>query len=276
LSVANGTAKEVTTPYADDVEKLVAQLPKFSPLPADFGSKPATVFLTGATGFLGAFILRDLLSRNVAKVICLVRAKTAYAGLQRLRESGEGRGVWSEDWVSSGKVEAVVGDLADERFGLDEPTWNRIAAEADSVLHNGAVVHWVYPYAKLRAANVISTLTALKLCATTKPKQFSFISSTSVLDAEGFVRKSDESVAAGGYGVLESDDLEDGRTALGTGYGQSKWVCEKVIMEAGKKGLAGHILRPGYVMGDSTTAGESINAKAKGAVSGIVVLMPSQ
>jgi L-aminoadipate-semialdehyde dehydrogenase len=258
LSVANGTAKEVTTPYADDVEKLVAQLPKFSPLPADFESKPATVFLTGATGFLGAFILRDLLSRNVAKVICLVRAKTADAGLQRLRESGEGRGVWSEDWVSSGKVEAVVGDLADERFGLDEPTWNRIAAEADSVLHNGAVVHWVYPYAKLRAANVISTLTALNLCATTKPKQFSFISSTSVLDAEGFVRKSDESVAAGGYGVLESDDLEDGRTALGTGYGQSKWVCEKVIMEAGKRGLAGHILRPGYVMGDSTTAGESM------------------
>lgn len=258
LSVANGTAKEVTTPYADDVERLVAQLPRFSPLPADFGSKPATVFLTGATGFLGAFILRDLLSRNVAKVICLVRAKTADAGLQRLRESGEGRGVWSEDWVSSGKVEAVVGDLADERFGLDEPTWNRIAAEADSVLHNGAVVHWVYPYAKLRAANVISTLTALNLCATTKPKQFSFISSTSVLDAEGFVRKSDESVAAGGYGVLESDDLEDGRTALGTGYGQSKWVCEKLIMEAGKKGLAGHILRPGYVMGDSTTAGESM------------------
>jgi L-aminoadipate-semialdehyde dehydrogenase len=256
LAVADGPAKEVTAPYANDVANLVAQLPQFKPLPSDFGDKPLIVFLTGATGFLGAFILRDLLSRNIAKVICLVRAKTPDAGMQRLRESGEGRGVWSEGWVAGGRVEAVVGDLADERFGLDEAAWTRIASEADAVLHNGAVVHWVYPYAKLRAANVLSTLTALNLCATTKPKQFSFISSTSVLDAEGFVRKSDEAVAAGGQGVLESDDLEDGRTTLGTGYGQSKWVCEKVIMEAGKKGLAGYILRPGYIMGDSTTAGK--------------------
>lgn len=240
--------KEV--PYADDVATLVNQLPDFKPLtPSD---KP-TVFLTGATGFLGAFLLRDLLSRNVAKVICLVRAKDAAKGLDRLRESGEGRGAWDEAWVRDGRVEAVAGDLGDDNFGLAPDVWSRVAQEADSVCHNGAMVHWVYHYAKLRAANVLSTLTALRLCAEGKPKAFSFVSSTSVLDAEGFIRKADESIAAGGAGLLESDDLEDGRHALETGYGQSKWVCEKVIMEAAKRGLSGWIVRPGYVLGHSST-----------------------
>lgn len=257
VSVPNGGGKEaiVDTAYAFDVDLLSATLPKFSPLPEDFSTKPLTVFLTGATGFLGAFILRDLLSRRVEKVLCLVRAKTAEDGLHRLRDSGEGRGVWSENWVKTGKVEAVIGDLAEGRFGLSETEWDRISTEADAVLHNGAVVHWVFNYAKLRAPNVLSTVTALNLCATGRPKLFSFISSTSVLDNEAFLRKSDELVQAGGNGLLESDDLECGQTGLDTGYGQSKWVAEKLIMEAARRGLSGWTLRPGYVMGDSKTAG---------------------
>jgi len=257
VSVPNGGGKEaiVDTAYAADVDLLSATLPKFSPLPEDFSTKPLTVFLTGATGFLGAFILRDLLSRRVEKVLCLVRAKTAEDGLHRLRDSGEGRGVWSENWVKTGKVEAVIGDLAEGRFGLSETEWDRISTEADAVLHNGAVVHWVFNYAKLRAPNVLSTVTALDLCATGRPKLFSFISSTSVLDNEAFLRKSDELVQAGGNGLLESDDLECGQTGLDTGYGQSKWVAEKLIMEAARRGLSGWTLRPGYVMGDSKTAG---------------------
>lgn len=256
VNAADGSAdKPAEVPYADDVAVLSAQLPaKFEPLPADFATKKLTVFLTGATGFLGAFILRDLLSRRTAKVICLVRAKTPEEGLARLRDSGEGRGVWDENWVKDGRVEAVVGDLASGRFGLSEAEFARIAGEADAVLHNGAVVHWVYPYAKMRAANVLSTMTALQLCATTKPKLFSFISSTATLDNEAFVRKSDELLAEGKAGLSELDDLEDSRDGLDTGYGQSKWVAEKLIMEAGKRGLSGWTLRPGYVLGDTTTA----------------------
>ncbi|OCF41103.1 L-aminoadipate-semialdehyde dehydrogenase [Kwoniella heveanensis CBS 569] len=257
LNGADGQGKDtpVDVDYAADVPVLIKELPaKFEPLPADFKNKNITVFLTGATGYLGAFILKDLLSRRVAKVICLVRAKSAEQGLGRLRESGEGRGVWDESWVEDGKVEAVVGDLAEEKFGLPASEWDRIASEADAVLHNGAIVHWVYPYPKLRAANVLSTITALHLCATSKPKQFSFVSSTAVMDNEAFVRKADEAISAGGAGVLESDDLEDGNKGLEGGYGQTKWVCEKLIFEAAKRGLSGWTLRPGYILGDSKTA----------------------
>lgn len=250
---------EKAVDYAKDVELLNKDLPTFTALPEDFATKELTVFLTGATGYLGAFILKDLLSRRVRKVICLVRAKSADQGLQRLRDSGEGRGVWDEEWVKQDRVEAVIGDLAEEKFGLSQAEWDRVAEQADAVLHNGAIVHWVYPYPKLRAANVISTVTALQLCAQHHSKQFSFVSSTAVLDAEAFVAKADEVVQAGGKGLSENDDLEAGRTGLNAGYGQSKWVAEKIIMEAGKKGLSGWILRPGYVLGHSQTAGKSSN-----------------
>lgn len=257
-SADNNPTKEAVAevPYADDVAKLAPSLPTFEPLPSDFSTKPLCVFLTGATGFLGAFVLKDLMTRKqVAKVICLVRAKSTDQALGRLRESGEGRGVWDEEWVTSGKVEAVVGDLSDEDFGLSKSEWTRIATEADAILHNGAMVHWVHHYDKLRAPNVLSTVTALRLCAEHHSKLFSFISSTSVLDTEAVVRQADEALASGkSAGMLESDDLEGSRTGLGTGYGQSKWVAEKLIMEAGKKGLSGWIIRPGYVMGDSKSA----------------------
>jgi L-aminoadipate-semialdehyde dehydrogenase len=117
-------------------------------------------------------------------------------------------------------------------------------------------VHWVYPYAKLRSANVLSTLSVIDLASTGKAKMVSFVSSTSALDTEYYVRLSDSAIAAGGLGVLESDDLEGARTGLKTGYGQTKWVAEKLLMEASRRGLPCRIVRPGYVVGDSKFAGE--------------------
>jgi L-aminoadipate-semialdehyde dehydrogenase len=116
----------------------------------------------------------------------------------------------------------------------------------------------VFPYRKLKAANVIGTLTALSLATTGRHKLFTFVSSTSAMDTEHYVQLSDSVIGSGGLGVPENDNLEGSRTGLRTGYGQTKWVCEKLIMEAGKRGLKAHIIRPGYVVGHSKTAGEFI------------------
>jgi L-2-aminoadipate reductase len=118
----------------------------------------------------------------------------------------------------------------------------------------------VYPYEKLRSANVLSTLTAVELASTSKQKLVIFVSSTSAIDTEHYVQLSDSlSHGQSDYkGVPESDDLEGARATLKTGYGQTKWVSEKLLTEAGMRGLRGHIIRPGYVVGDSTSAGTSI------------------
>ncbi len=120
-------------------------------------------------------------------------------------------------------------------------------------------VHWVFPYEKLRSPNVLGTLTAINLASTGKQKLFVFVSSTSAIDTDHYVQLSESLARTGSTsrGVPESDDLEGAKSALKTGYGQSKWVSEKLLFEAGRRGLRGHIVRPGYVVGDSRSAGES-------------------
>lgn len=234
-----------------------------------------TVLLTGATGFLGAFVLRDLLSlrkKEVGRVIAHVRAKDAASGLSRLREGGIARSCWDEAWVKDGRLDVIVGDLAEERLGLKEREWVRLAQEVDVILHNGALVHWVYPYSKLRAPNVLSTAACINLCATGKPKTFTLISSTAALDTEHYVRLSDAILHQRGtesteqqqqqqqqktqqlQGVPETDTLQGSTRGLKSGYGQSKYVAERLVMVCASRGLRASIVRPGYVVGDSESA----------------------
>lgn len=257
--------------YGADVGTLTPSLPEsFAGDKVRSASEgPRTVLVTGVTGFLGAFILYDLLTKrcsSVAKVYAHVRAKDETNALERLREGCKGRGIWDDKWVSEGRLEVVLGDLAaPERLGMSEQVYAKLADEVDDILHNGALVHWVYPYSKLRAANVGSTICAIKLCnAGKKAKTLTFVSSTSALDTDHYIHLSDSIVhgqdpaqagsAAQLHGVPETDDIEANAKGLTTGYGQSKWVAEKLIMIAASRGLKASIVRPGYVVGDSKTA----------------------
>ncbi|RPB13900.1 large subunit of L-aminoadipate-semialdehyde dehydrogenase [Morchella conica CCBAS932] len=241
------------TEYARDARELAGALPeRFETL--GHPERAATVLLTGATGFLGVYLLRDLLSRRnpeVKKVFLHVRAADKSKALERVRASAQAYGVWDEAWVS--RVECVVGELGSPKLGVSEEEWGVLVEEVDVVVHNGAQVHWVYPYSKLRPANVTGTVDALLLCASGKAKSFLFVSSTSVLDCDHYVLLSDAIMEKGGAGVPESDDLEGSAGDLGTGYGQSKWAGEYLVREAGRRGLSGCVVRPGYVVGDSKT-----------------------
>ena len=135
--------KKAAVEYGEDYLALLDKLQASYPaLPAGFDAGPVTVFLTGATGFLGAFVLHDLLSRveRVKKVICLVRGETVEQGLARLKEGSTDRCVWADEWITSGRLEVVTGDLGLDNFGLDDAVWTRVADETDVVLHNGALV----------------------------------------------------------------------------------------------------------------------------------------
>jgi L-aminoadipate-semialdehyde dehydrogenase len=115
----------------------------------------------------------------------------------------------------------------------------------DVIIHNGARVHWVHDYSRLRASNVLSTVELLNMCASDKAKEMIFISSTSVLDTDYYLRDSEEQP------LSEGDDLSDSEKGLPTGYGQSKWVCEALMRDAKQRGLRGATVRPGYVTGES-------------------------
>ncbi|OTA65923.1 large subunit of L-aminoadipate-semialdehyde dehydrogenase [Hypoxylon sp. EC38] len=249
--------QESDAAYAKSLDELISQLPEkyqSANLEALGTSGPLTIFLTGATGFLGSYLVKDILDRTSCevKLIAHVRGvKDPTAALQRLRRSLQGYGLWNDGWAE--RLSAVVGDLSKPQLGVSDSTWQRLAQDVDVVIHNGATVHWIRKYQDMMASNVLSTVDAMKLCNERKAKVFCFVSSTSVLDTDYYIKLSEEQTRTGQGAVMESDDLNGSRTGLGTGYGQTKWVSEQLVREAGRRGLQGSVVRPGYVLGDSQT-----------------------
>ena len=183
----------------------------------------ATFFLTGATGFLGGFLAKDILDRPNTKLIAHIRgAKDTALAKDRLTRSLKGYGLWHDSWAD--RITCVLGDLSKPRLGLDDASWKYIAETAHIICHNGASVHWLQDYLQLLRPNVLSTIDAMKLCNEGRAKIFTFVSSTSSLDTDYYVKLSHERGA-----VLEADDMQGSQTGLGTGYGQTKWVSQPVI-----------------------------------------------
>ncbi|KAK3064007.1 large subunit of alpha-aminoadipate reductase, partial [Coniosporium uncinatum] len=111
---------EQHTEYAVDARELAKTLPSSFPSSQLDRTKGMTVFLTGATGFLGAYILRDLLIRRnpSIKVIAHVRAKDSETGSQRIVDTCKAYGIWQPSWSS--RISCVTGDLSKPKLGMAE------------------------------------------------------------------------------------------------------------------------------------------------------------
>jgi nonribosomal peptide synthetase DhbF len=208
----------------------------------DAGIEPAApvagparhVLLTGATGFLGAFLLRELLDRTDADVWCLVRAGSDDHAAARLREAMKRYLIW-DDW-SAGRIVPVVGDLTAPRLGLAPARWAELAERIDAVLHAGAQVGHAAPYAALRAAGVGGTREIVRLAAERRGKPLTFVSTAAV----------------------PGDPADPAATPPppglpGGGYVTAKWVAERLVRQAGDRGLPVWIDRPGRISGHSVT-----------------------
>ncbi|MGI5282890.1 non-ribosomal peptide synthetase [Nonomuraea polychroma] len=196
-------------------------------LPGDFAvaggprrSGPGRILLTGATGFLGAHLLADLLTHSEATVHCLVRGPG-----ERVRNSLAAHGLWREEFA--GRIVAEPGDLTRDLPDLPD--------EIDLIVHSGGLVDFVRPYGRLKAANVGGTLAVLRLAARAATP-------VHVVSTLGVYLVPGERV------VREGDPLPDpGRLHLG--YDQSKWVADRLAAQARDAGLPVSIHRPARVAG---------------------------
>ncbi|MFE7117709.1 thioester reductase domain-containing protein, partial [Streptomyces sp. NPDC057654] len=198
---------------------------------------PRHVLLTGATGFLGAFLLDRLLHRTDATVHCLVRAADEEGARRRLRASLRRFGLTADDtWR---RVVAVPGDLTSPGFGLGAAGFDALAREADTVVHNAAHVNFAYPYDALRPANVDGTRTVLRLAAAHRLKPVHYVSTMDTLTGDGLA----------GREHAPEDGLPRHPDRLGTGYAQTKWVAERLLLEASARGLPVTVHRPYEISG---------------------------
>lgn len=219
----------------------------FTPPPAALMAPEAmrSVLFTGATGFLGPFLLKSLLEQTDAQVHALVRAGDEDEGRKRL---------WSAlapaapdlEAAFHRRVIAVPGDLEAPGLGLRAETAAALARDTDTVLHNGALVNYLFSYGRMRAANVGGTNEVLRVAFEGRRKIFNYVSTTFVF---GWATKDV---------LLESDENVD-MELLDFGYSQSKWAAEQVVLDARRNGLPTRIFRPALVTPSLAGGGEALD-----------------
>ncbi|WP_169332725.1 non-ribosomal peptide synthetase [Nocardia araoensis] len=216
---------------------LEAEIDGAGAAPAHSGP-PQEVLLTGATGFVGAHLLAELLSGTRARVWCLVRGSDDEQARDRIRNALTKYRLWDDAFDA--RIFAVAGDLAAPRFALDQSGYALLAERIEVIYHNGARVNHIEPYSRLRAANVEGTREVLRLATTTRIKPVHFVSTVSAVIP-----------AAPAPDFRASEDVELRASEVsGNGYVAGKWVAEQLVRQAGERGVPVRIYRPGVVSGD--------------------------
>ncbi|HEY3606935.1 MAG TPA: thioester reductase domain-containing protein [Pseudonocardiaceae bacterium] len=205
-------------------------------LPLSDDSPPSTVLLTGATGFVGAFLCAELLAKTSATVLCLVRAAAEAEALERVRGKLDSYGLTGTD-----RLGVVVGDLSKPLLGLSSPGFDELAGRVDAIYHCGAWVNFVRPYRALKATNVLGTQEVLRLATRTRLKPVHHISTLAVLAG---------AMIDGGDVIRENDPLPP-PIGHDTAYSQSKWVAEGLVGLARERGVPVSVYRAGGVLSDS-------------------------
>lgn len=203
---------------------------------------PRAVCLTGATGFLGAYLLYEALAKTEAVAYCLVRADSVESAYGRIVRNLSSYDLWRDEFAS--RVRAIpVRDLAEPRFGLGPDEYHELAASTDVIYHSAGSLNMAFPYSRLKATNITGTVEVLRLAGAVRTKPVHFLSSLVVFFTDAHTN--DE--------LLRESDEPRCHATLKGGYGKSKWVADRLVAAAGRRGLPVSIYRPVRTMGSAST-----------------------
>eukprot|EP00727_Mastigamoeba_balamuthi_P007334 m51a1_g3220 putative fatty-acid- ligase fadd9 (1567) ;mRNA; f:53840-61856 len=221
------------SPLVKHIFVTCADIGSYDQTAVTFDSAAAAVFLTGATGFLGSHILADVLETTDKEIYCLVRCWDAPAGMQRLEAALRSYDLLLTQSQRS-RIRVVAGTLEAPCFGLSESEFSALSQAIGSIIHCGARVNHIEPYARLRC-NVTGTIEALRLACAAGVRSFVYVGSSSASDSEGLL----------------------GLTRIATqtsGYAQSKWVSESLVLRSAEEcGLGAVVFRVAMLSWSSRT-----------------------
>ncbi|MBD2814037.1 amino acid adenylation domain-containing protein [Xenorhabdus sp. Flor] len=223
------------------------------------------VLLTGATGFLGAFFLRDLLLQTeINKVICLVRADNNEAALLRVKKNLNQYGLWKEEFLS--RLQVVASDLIKPQLALSQQIYDQLSTECDVIFHLAAHVNYIQPYSTHYSDNILGTLNILRFAVSKKTKPLHYVSTLSVFGPVGLFSPVSR--------IYEDDDITPYLTHLkyDSGYSQSQWVVEQIIWQARDRGIPLAVYRSGFIMGDSLTGVSNPNDFVSRMIKGCIMI----
>jgi amino acid adenylation domain-containing protein/thioester reductase-like protein len=192
-----------------------------------------TVFLTGATGYLGAHILYELFAKTQAHIVCLVRPSDSMSVEERLEDTIR---FYFGDRVAeemAPRVTAVAGDLAKEGLGLAPEVAKFLNEKVDSIIHSGADVRHYGDVEHFEAVNVGGTKQLLDIARQRPGVRFHHVSTITVLEA--------------------SPDDAYGQALLENVYVATKIRAEDMVREAIEEGIPCTVFRAGNLICHSKT-----------------------
>jgi len=204
-----------------------------------------TIFLTGATGFLGAYLLRKLLhykSHVLGNIIALSRGETQKEAERRVQQALWGQLPLRQKRGLISLLEVVRGDIARENLGLAKDIYHRIIRNVSIIYHSAAVCDFNVPLSSIRKINVAGTKRLLEFALSCQENgQFKCFHHISTVAAAGDKQ-----------GIFSEKQLSLGQKFNNT-YEQSKFEAEKIIGKYRKKGLPVVVYRPAIITGDAVS-----------------------
>jgi tyrocidine synthetase-3 len=245
------TPREIT----DAIANYRARTRPYESIPLTHRETYRNILLTGATGFLGCYLLRDLIQRTDAKIYVAVRAKTRKEAWDRLTSRADyyfGEGTLQ--YVRR-RIIVVPSYLEQPQLGLDDGTFDQLARTIDCVLHAAALTKHYGDYSAFVAANVDATNHLIAL-ARKASCPFNLISTMSVANGE---------IDGVENAIFTEFNCDIGQRAENH-YVRTKLAAEKAAMDLRSQGLVANLFRVGFLTGDSQTLRFQQNADDSGFV----------
>jgi len=200
------------------------------------------IFITGATGFLGWNLAKELLKDRDSRLYLLVRRKGSQSATERVRalvkksyRAKAGKRVFD-------RIEVIDGDITVKHLGIKKSKLGKFHSQIDTIYHSAALCEFGVPLKRIRKINVSGTRNVLDFALRCKKKgRFNF-----------FYHVSTVGVAGKTGGVFHEDSLDVSQRFYNT-YEQTKFEAEKLIDVYKGKGLSIAVFRPGIITGNSIT-----------------------
>ncbi len=214
-----------------------------------------SIFVTGSTGYIGSYVVTNLLRDHKERLALLVRAKSTQDAHERLWKSLQLHMTFGEFQSHLSRIDVFRGDLTDPLFGLTKDDHARLVRSIASIIHVAASLNRKSSKACLNV-NLRGTLEVIKLARAAQ-------------DHHGLLRFSDVStVAVAGHRqsevVTEDKSIEWDRSDYDP-YARTKKFCEHMLHEL-LPDVPSTVFRPSTVLGDSrfpeTTQFDMIRALA--------------
>lgn len=199
------------------------------------------VFITGATGFLGANLVRAILKNSDAVLYLLVRETAECPAAERIKNLMAKIFSQEQRLEYLPRVHAVKGDICRENLGISTAAWDELSQKIDTVFHSAATIHLNLPYEEAREINLQGTKRVLAFAAKCQEnkvlQRFNHVSSAYV---------------AGKNKRFGETDFDIGQEFNNT-YEQTKLESELEVLKYSKKGLPVMIFRPSIITGNYQT-----------------------